>query len=43
MFIAKTEAGGFVALDADPRQMPLWPTPRPLENRTIEFKSNGEK
>jgi hypothetical protein len=41
MFIAKQQGGGFVALDEDPRQMVLWPAPKPLEGNTIEFKAAG--
>lgn len=39
LFVAKAEDGALVALDADPRQMPLWSTPKKNEPPVIQFKS----
>lgn len=41
-FLARTEQGGIVALDSDPRQMPLWSTPTPAPLPVIQF-SNGKQ
>jgi hypothetical protein len=41
IFVAKTDDGELVALDADPRQMPLWQTPKKAEPPVIQF-SNGK-
>jgi hypothetical protein len=41
MFVGKTEEGGFIALDADPRQMQFWSVPKPQETPVIKF-SNGK-
>lgn len=38
LFVARTEGGHLVALDADPRQMPLWEAPKPKEVPVIKFK-----
>ncbi len=40
IFVAKTDDGALVALDADPRQMPLWETPAKSQPPVIQFKSN---
>lgn len=40
MFVAKTDQGALVALDADPRQMPLWTTPEKAQPPVIQFKSS---
>jgi hypothetical protein len=37
MFVAKTDDNCLVALDADPRQMPLWETPKKAEPPVIQF------
>lgn len=43
MFVAKTEDGALVALDADPRQMPLWESPKKSQPPVIQFAtSKGE-
>lgn len=42
IFMGKTEEGGFIALDSDPRQMPLWKAPAPEATPVIQF-SNGNK
>ena len=39
IFIARTDQGALVALDADPRQMPLWETPRKPELPVVQFAS----
>jgi hypothetical protein len=41
MFMARTEEG-IVALDADPRQMPLWKVDKPAETPVIQFRT-GDK
>lgn len=42
VFLARSDAGGIVALDEDPRQMPLWTSPKKAEPLpVIEFK-NGK-
>ena len=39
VFLGRAEGGGFVAVDGDPRQMPLWTSPKPTEvQKPIEFK-----
>lgn len=42
VYIAKTDEGALVALDADPRQMPLWETPKKPDIPLIQF-ANGKK
>jgi hypothetical protein len=42
VFLARSDGGGIVALDADPRQMPLWTAPKAPEMPVIEFR-NGNK
>lgn len=42
VFLARAESGGIVALDEDPRQMPLWKTPAPEPMPVIQF-SNGKQ
>ncbi len=37
IYIARTDANALVALDADPRQMPLWETPKKVEPPVIQF------
>ena len=37
IFVAKTDEGALVALDADPRQMPLWESPRKAAPPVIQF------
>jgi hypothetical protein len=37
LFAARTDEGALVALDADPRQMPLWQTPKKAEPPVIQF------
>jgi len=37
IFVAKTDEGALVALDADPRQMPLWESPKKAEPPVIQF------
>ena len=41
VFLARSDGGGIVALDADPRQMPLWTAPKAPEHPVIKF-SNGK-
>lgn len=40
MFVARTDDNALIALDADPRQMPLWETPKKSQPPVIQF---GEK
>jgi hypothetical protein len=42
IFVAKTDEGALVALDADPRQMPLWETPAKSQPPVIQF-ANGKQ
>jgi hypothetical protein len=42
IFVAKSESGGIVALDADPRQMPLWKVDKPAETPVISFRQNAK-
>jgi hypothetical protein len=42
IFVAKTDSGALVALDADPRQMPLWETPAKSQPPVIQF-ANGKQ
>jgi hypothetical protein len=37
IFVAKTDEGALVALDADPRQMPLWSLPAKAQPPVIQF------
>lgn len=37
IFVARTENGHLVALDADPRQMALWSPPKPKEVPVVQF------
>lgn len=37
LFVAKTEDNALVALDADPRQMPLWESPKRAQPPVIQF------
>ena len=37
IFVAKSDDGALVALDSDPRQMPLWQTPKKAEPPVIQF------
>lgn len=39
IFIGRTQAGGFVALTSDPRQMNLWSEPKPQLQEPIEFRT----
>jgi hypothetical protein len=41
IFVAKSDDGALVALDADPRQMPLWETPKKATPPIIQF-AKGE-
>jgi hypothetical protein len=41
-FIARTTEGGLVGVDRDPRQLPLWESPKRPEPPVIEFRrQNG--
>jgi hypothetical protein len=40
-FLGKSEDGGLVAFNRDPRQMPLWSAPKPREATVIHFDGNG--
>jgi hypothetical protein len=42
LYIGRTDRGDPIALDSDPRQMALWPTPKPIEGKTIEFGAGKE-
>lgn len=42
MFVGKTEEGAIIALDVDPRQMPLWKVEKPAETPVIRFRT-GDK
>ena len=42
IFVAKTDEGALVALDADPRQMPLWTTPAKAQPPVIQFANNKQ-
>jgi hypothetical protein len=42
LFVAKTDEGALVALDADPRQMPLWESPKRAQPPVIQFAKSGE-
>ncbi len=37
IFVARTDEGALVALDADPRQMPLWESPKRSQPPVIQF------
>ena len=37
VYVAKTDEGALVALDADPRQMPLWESPKKAQPPVIQF------
>ncbi|MDR3741625.1 MAG: hypothetical protein P4L40_21610 [Terracidiphilus sp.] len=37
LFVAKTDEGALVALDADPRQMPLWESLKRAQPPVIQF------
>lgn len=38
VYLGRTDTGGLVAFDGDPRQMPLWAPPKPVEApKPIEF------
>lgn len=42
VFLGRTEEGGLVAFDGDPRQMPLWSAPKPAEApKPIEFRQGS--
>ena len=42
MFLGRTEAGGLMAFDNDPRQMSFWAAPAPKEvQQPIEFKKSS--
>lgn len=42
VFLGRTEQGGLVAFDGDPRQMPLWAPPKPAEApKPIEFRQGS--
>jgi hypothetical protein len=42
VFLGRTEEGGLVAFDGDPRQMPLWSAPKPTEApKPIEFRQGS--
>lgn len=40
IYVAKTDQGALVALDADPRQMPLWSTPAKAQPPVIQFATS---
>lgn len=42
IFVAKTDEGAFVALDADPRQAVLWETPKHPATPVIKFATAKE-
>ena len=39
IWVAKSDDGYLVALDGDPRQMPLWESPKNAEPPVIQFKN----
>lgn len=39
IFVGKTNEGALVALDGDPRQMPLWSAPKPKETPVVQFNT----
>lgn len=41
-FVSRAEEGGLVALDADPRQMPLWKVEKPAQPAVIQFRESGK-
>jgi len=43
VFMGKTDGGVRIALDSDPRQMPLWSAPKPKEVPVISFGTGGNK
>lgn len=42
-FMGKAEDGAMVAFTADPRQMPLWQTPRPKQTPVVQFRQEEGK
>jgi hypothetical protein len=43
IYVAKSDDGALVALDADPRQMPLWATPKRAEPPVIQFANSTKQ
>ena len=39
-FVGRTEEGAIVALDADPRQMPLWKVEKAAQPPVIQFRAD---
>jgi len=42
-FLGVNDEGGFIAYVSDPRQMPLWHTPKPKEGSVLKFGSDGSQ
>jgi hypothetical protein len=42
LFMARTDEGALVALDEDPRQMPLWESPKKAQPPVIQFAAAKE-
>jgi hypothetical protein len=40
-FLGVNDTGGFIAYVSDPRQMPLWHTPKPKDGTVLKFGSDG--